>query len=253
MSYEPGKNKKLDALLETLETGTELSPYIKACIYGPFGTGKTVLSATAGKKICYIDSGENGWVSLKNHPDLMANIAVRVPFKTLEQLDTLAESFLDGTFPYEIDCFVIDTISDIQKKDLDQVMAARCKKDPSKDPDAPTQPDYNMNTNRLRRTLSKYRDLPVNLVVVGQERNDKDQTTGVANIRFDVSDKVGKFICQMAHLVGYLDADDTTDNPKRFLQVHPTKKLMAKCRIGGLTSKVENPNLADIFALWEGE
>lgn len=248
--YEAGKDKKLDEIVAMCVTSDELSPFIRAVIYGPFGVGKSVLSATAGKKILYIDSGENGWTSLLNHPDLRSNIAVRIPFKNVEQLQKLAEAIAADKFPFDIDCIVMDTVSAMQKIDLDQVMAYRCKRDPEKDPNTPATPDYNANNTRMRRMINAYLPLQLNFVMVLQDRSDKDQVTGIVTIRPELPDKLGKAVAQSCHLIAYMDMDGMGKDAKRILQCHPTKNLVAKCRIKNIPTKVESPDLREIFSQW---
>lgn len=247
-------DKELEALLDSITPLDDLTPNIKACIYGPFGASKTVTACTAGKKILYIDNGENGWASLLNHPEIKANVAHRMPFKSVEQLSALADKIIGGTFPLDIDCIVLDTIDDMQKKDLDMIMAYRCKQDPQKNPNAPTTPDYHENLNRMRRMLSKYRDMPMDVVFVCQERRDKAQDTGIETTRPDLPDKIGKKVAQMAHLIAFIEAEGDAENRRFIMQFHPTPRVVAKTRIGGLPVKAASTtgfNLREIFDKWD--
>ena len=234
---------KYQAFLDTLVPLERETPYAKVLVYGDSGVGKTVLAATLGKRILLVDAVD-GWVSLRNHPDLLSSIT-RVKYEGLSQLDTLVDMFMDGQL--EFDTIVLDEASAIATFDLDTVLKARSAKDISKDPNVPTQPDFFANTERCRRTFTRLFKLPVNVVMVAHVRDDKDERTGIVTRRPQFTPKLRTTIEQSCHLVGYLVANETKDGDEtkyvRRLQTMPSKGITAKSRIGGLPFIVEEPNL----------
>jgi hypothetical protein len=60
----------------------------------------------------------------------------------------------------------------------------------------------------------------------------------------------------VCHLVGYLTAEVAPDSSgegvkyRRRLQVHPTRLITAKSRIGGLPVVIDNPDLHAIVNTW---
>jgi len=244
--------KTLDALLDTITPLVETEAYAKVLIYGESGTGKTVLGANFGEKVILVDSA-NGWVSLKNHPDVLHKVQ-RIEYKGLSQLDALSDAITEGKL--ECETLVVDEISSIAVMDLDTVLKSRSAKDPSKDPNVPTQPDFFANTERVRRVISKLLALPCNVVLVAHVREDKDERTGKVMTRPAFTPKTRQTIVQQCHLVGYLTAneikkdEDDTEYHRR-LQVQPTATITAKTRIGGLPTVIDAPNLNTIFADWK--
>lgn len=234
---------KYQAFLDTLVPLERETPYAKVLVYGDSGVGKTVLAATLGKRILLVDAVD-GWVSLRNHPDLLSSIT-RVKYEGLSQLDTLVDMFMDGQLDF--DTIVLDEASAIATFDLDTVLKARAAKDISKDPNVPTQPDFFANTERCRRTFTRLFKLPVNVVMVAHVREDKDERTGIVTRRPQFTPKLRTTIEQSCHLVGYLVANEVKDGDGtkyvRRLQTMPSKGITAKSRIGGLPFIVEEPNL----------
>ena len=242
----------LTALLDTVTPLVETDAYAKVLIYGESGTGKTVLACDFGKKVIMVDSS-NGWVSLKNHKEVLSKVQ-RIEYKGLSQLDALVQAIQEGEI--ECDTVVIDELSSIATLDLDTVLKSRSAKDPNKDPNIPTQPDYFANTERVRRAVAGILSLPCNVVIVAHVREDKDERTGRVFTRPAFTPKTRQTIVQQCHLVGYLTAneiksDDDESEYKRRLQVQPTATITAKTRIGGLPTVIDSPNLDTIFADWQ--
>lgn len=237
-------NKNYDAFLGSIVPLERETPYAKVLIYGDSGVGKTVLAATLGQDIILVDAVD-GWVSLRNHPSLLSKVR-RVRYEGLSQLDTLADMILDGTLT--CDTLILDEASAIATFDLDTVLAARSKKDVSKDPNVPTQPDFFANTERCRRVYQRLIKLPINVVFVSHIREDKDDRTGVVTKRPGFTPKLRTTIEQAMHLVAYMTAvevkkGDETEYERR-IQTMPSRGISAKSRIGGLPFVVENPDLS---------
>ena len=247
---------KLAALMGTITPLNQTKKHAKIVLYGGSGAGKTVLSTTVGNRILYVDSHE-GWVSLDDFPELkkkchrMQYLAVG----GLAQLEAMCEAFEQKVEWFmQFDTIVLDEASQMAMLDLDVVLAARSKNDPSKDPNVATQPDYNSNTQRMRRLFSRLVQLDVNLVIVAHQREDKDN---VNRIYFgpDFTPKLSKTIKQFCHIVGRLTAkeveSDTETKYEWSLQVRPTTYIDAKCRIRSLPVVVKNPNLGTIIDEWQ--
>lgn len=248
----PGKrdmpNPSFEAFMSTIVPLERETPYAKVLIYGDSGVGKTVLATTMGERCLLVDAVD-GWVSLLNHPDLMAKVS-RVQYFGLSQLDTLADIILDGGMS-DYDTIIIDEASAIATFDLDTVLSARSRKDINKDPNVPTQPDFFANTERCRRTFQKLIKLPINVVLVAHVREDKDERTGVVTKRPQFTPKLRTTLQQSMHLVGYLTASETKKGEEteylRRLQTMPSRGIEAKSRIGGLPFIVDNPNLGELL------
>ena len=235
---------------------------LKALIYGESGFGKTVASMQLAqlitppdKTIEFIDFLE-GWASLRNHPGL-TDRSSRQRYDGLAQLEFLALAINRKIAPFEnIGTIIVDELSGIAKSDLDVVMKAEISKDPSKDENtAPAWPEFNINTQRMRKTITALMRADVNLIFVAHIREDKDEKTGKIITRPAFMPAFSDIFRQMLHLVAHLSAteailEDGTTGYKRLFQVHPTNSISAKTRIGGLPVKAPAEILFPAIVQW---
>lgn len=253
-------SSEADALFGTMRSLEESIANVKGMIYGESGVGKTVFGmklaqaiTPSDKRILHLDAVE-GWVSLKNHPELLKRVD-RMAYQGLAHLDAVVKYANEGVAPMDsIGTIVLDELSTMSKLDLDIVLAGRAKKDRSKDPDVPTQPDFFANTERVRRSTTKLLALPINIIILSHQRDDKEESTGRLTIRPAFMPKVSETLRANLHFVVHMTADEATVKDKAVyryeLQVHPTKKVVAKCRIGNM-EPIETPeNFMAITSEW---
>lgn len=248
----------LDRLRASMEALTLSQPSLKAMIYGVSGVGKTVASVeiaqelTPGdKSILYIDTAQ-GWVSLMNHPQLITNRVNRMRYINLAQLEALVEAVRMGEAEFaQIGCIILDESSSAADTTLDDVLRYRSSLDRSKDPDTPTQPDYNTTTNRVRKAYNELLILEgVHVILVAHTRLDKDNR-GIEVAKPQFLPKLGQKIKQPLHLIANLSGNQIDDDTYvRIFQVHPTRTIDAKCRIGGLRPQVTLPELLGQTKEW---
>ncbi len=254
----------LEANLQDLENETSGKAF-KALIYGASGVGKTVQSIALAqaitppdKTIVYCDSG-NGWVSLDNHPELKTRVhRLQVPMITmLEGIANLIQRKA-GAFA-DVGCIVCDEYSTIVDNDLSLIVKERASKDDSKDPDTPTQPDYNTSKNRgVKYATGLFLLEGVHVILVAHERQDKD-SRNILQLSPLFNPKLGSRIREAVHMVAYLsvkemrkEGDSTQKVEKRVFQVHPTPMIVAKTRIGGLKPEVSYEELKTVMVKWVG-
>lgn len=234
-------------LQATMESLSEAVPTFKGMIYGVSGVGKTVHSLMIaqeithhGEMILYIDTAE-GWVSLNNHEELKDRVD-RMRYVNLAQLEALCHAIRNDHEPFNTyGTLILDEASSAADSALDEVLKFRAGQDRSKDPDTPTQPDYNTTTNRVRKVYNDLLTLPgINVILVSHARKDKDnRNVEVTSPSF--LPKLGQKIKQPLHLIANLSGNEIDTKYVRILQVHPTRTIDAKCRIGGLEPQVEYP------------
>jgi len=243
--------KLFNALMETAAPLIETDAWSRSLIYGEPGVGKTVLACDFGEDVIQVDSA-SGWVSLKNHPDIMKKVT-RSQYKGLSQLDAMSEALIEGKL--KCDTLVLDEASSMAVLDLDVVLKANTLKHADKDPDVPTQPDYGANTERFRRTMSRILSVPCHVVLLAHVREDEDKRSKRMYTRPAFTPKMRGSIIKECHLVGHMTANEIGSEGEeveymRRLQVHPTASITAKTRIGGLPTVVNSPNLNTIYADW---
>jgi hypothetical protein len=241
-----------EALLKLRQPLSELHPYFKCCVYGDSGFGKTVWAMKLAqaitppdKTIEFVDHME-GWVSLANHKGLRDR-AHRQKYTGFSQVEFLAEVIAKGVKPFDnIGTVILDEFSSMTYSDLDIVVKAARK-------DVPEWPDYYAGQERARRCLEKLLSQNINVITVAHIREDK-LSSGAVVTRPKFLPGFNDIFRQMMHLVTYLSADEYTTEEgsmdyRRSFQVHPTKKINAKTRVGHLHPVVDGDYL--IGAIWE--
>jgi len=250
---------RLEASMESLSDSV---PSFKAMIYGVSGVGKTVHSMMIAQEITppdrwilYIDTAE-GWVSLNNHEKEMhlKRRTERMRYMNLNQLEALCRMTRDGVGKFgSLGCIVFDESSSAADQSLDEVLKMRAAADRSKDPDTPTQPDYNTTTNRVRKTYMDLLTLPgVHVILVSHARKDKDNRN-VEVVAPSFLPKLGQKLKQPLHMIANLSGNELDDEKYvRIFQVHPTRRIDAKTRVGGLKPQVEYDALIVKVKGWLG-
>ena len=240
-----------------MEDLTQSRPSFKGLIYGVSGVGKTVAAVQIAQEITdstktihYIDTAQ-GWVSLMNHPELITNRVKRMKYINLAQIEALVRAVRLGEDEFgDIGTIIVDEATSAADTALDEVLKYRASQDKGKDPDTPTQPDYNTTTNRVRKTYNELLTLEgIHVIFVAHTRKDKDaRNVEVQSASF--LPKLGQKIKQPLHLIANLSGNEVDKKYIRIFQVHPTRTIDAKCRIGGLPPQVEYPQLIHQVKGW---
>lgn len=256
----PNTEEYLARLEASMESLSESVPSFKAMLYGVSGVGKTVHAMMIAQEITppdkwilYIDTAE-GWVSLNNHEEEMhlKRRSERMRYINLNQLEALCRAVRQeaGKFAF-LGSIVFDEASSAADSALDEVLKFRAAADRGKDPDTPTQPDYNTTTNRVRKAYMDLLTLPgVHVILVSHTRKDKDNRN-VEVVSPSFLPKLGQRLKQPLHLVANLSGNELEEEKYvRIFQVHPTRRIDAKTRVGGLKPQVEYDELIDKVKGW---
>lgn len=240
----------LDALLARIAPVGDAIKYRKMLLYGPFGVGKTVFCATAPRPLI-VAVEPTGPLSLLNHPDLEANSKI-FQFRSVFQLETLLDKILelpvDRVHELFGETFVIDSFSELQKWDLDDIVTKAAAVDASRNKFLPTGPDYNINTEHLRQLAGKLERIPMHVIVTCHVKEEKDDSTGRLLVRPNLTPKLAGSLAGKFDVVAYMAVNGQGDTAVRSLQCHPTNTVTAKTRIGGLPPILENPTFDTLFA-----
>lgn len=241
------------SLLSLREPLSELHPYFKACVYGDSGFGKTVWAMQLAqaitppdKTIEFVDHME-GWVSLANHSGLRDRTH-RQKYTGFSQVEFLALCIEKSVPPFDtIGTVVLDEFSSMTYNDLD-ILVKVAKKD------TPEWPEYYAGQERARRCLEKLLSLNINVITVAHIREDK-LSSGLIVTRPKFVPGFNDIFRQMMHLVTHLTAEEfVTDEGiadyRRSFQVHPTKRVNAKTRVGHLPPIVEGDFLIKSIVEW---
>lgn len=255
------EQNQLNQLIESMQDLTVKSPYFKGMIYGESGVGKTILALQVAQaitpsnmKIAYLDTVE-GWVSALNHPGLTAR-CIRMPYQGLSQIAAIVQAIDEKVEPFDkVGCLIIDEASTVSRLDLDVALKVRANTTKDKDADAPTWPDMNINTHRMRMSMLDLLSKDVHVVLTSHIREDADKRTGKVITRPDFMPQISKSIREMVHLVGHMSAEvSATDEGEikydRTIQVYPTASVVAKTRISGLGIYASAEELCTAIPEW---
>jgi hypothetical protein len=169
----------------------------------------------------------------------------------LNQVEALALAIRQEQDEFgNIGTIILDEATSAADTTLDEVLRFRASLDRNKDPDTPTMPDFNTTTNKVRKTFNDLLNLEtVHVILVGHTRKDKDNR-GVEVTGPSFLPKLSVKIKQPLHLVAHLSGNEIDNKYVRIFQVHPTRTIDAKCRIGGLPPQVEYKVLVDQLKGW---
>lgn len=227
------------SVLDKIASISDKAPPLKACLYGPPGSGKTVLSAQAPNPL--VLDVESGARSLLNHE--WSKDTKVVPISAFKEIEDLIWAKRNGDpklEPYET--WVIDTLTELQAVLLSDLVRAKHERDTSRNAYAAQQLDYKENTEMLRRMVVALRDLPINIILIAHAVADKDESTGRISVRPALTPKLAQTVKGLMDVQGFLLADtDAEGNFAQTLQVHPANNIEVKCRVGGLPPIIENP------------
>lgn len=235
--------KELAALRETIEALDKTKIKFKWLLYGKSGVGKTVEAMEVAQRITppdqrilFVDTGE-GWVSLENHPQLKRRTD-RMLYKGMSQFDTLVSAMQEGAEGFNnYGTVVFDEFSTSAKKFLHIVLDAT-KVDYLTG--APEFKHWGIVSRNLERSVWKMLELKEthNLIFIAHEKTKEDQRTKINVTGPSFMESVEATVKENVHVVSRMTADvenrSGVPNYKRELQVHPTKMVIAKSRVGGL-------------------
>lgn len=240
-------------ILDRIGNLQELDPWLKVLVYGEPGSGKTVFACGAPKPLL-VDCDHDGHVSLANHPDLAEKVQI-LQVETFNDLDEVFWEFRKGNIP-GVETIILDTVSELQRRNMDELLIRQNAKDSSRNAFLPQQGNYKENTEMMRRLMTSFRDLECNLVVVAHRIEDKDDN-GRIYVRPEVTPKLASTMKGLFSIQGYMTFDvekfKTDDQFVNSLQIRQSRKVEAKTRVGGLPSDISNPSFQMLLDAYEAQ
>lgn len=234
----------------TISSVKESPDTLNMLVYGESGAGKTVLGGSADdvpemRSVLVIDV-EGGTFSLrKYHPDVHV---VRV--KTWNELQELYNVLYSGDHSYRT--VILDSITEIQKFSMVQIMIDLVKAEPARDPDIPSIREWGKNIEQMRRIIRAFRDLPINTIFTALMREDKDNKTGTVTRKPMLSGKLASEVAAFLDIVTFLYVKNLEKDGKvertRLLLTGATDTTIAKDRSGSLPLTLVEPTMKEIYA-----
>lgn len=230
--------------------------FVKALFYGPNGTGKTTLAGTFPDPIIF-DINERG-------TRVLATEDGRVKKRAVDEFEMLVQGFWylkSGNHPFKT--VILDNITTLQEVAMRYIMNKEADFDLSKDMDMPSKRDWGGLSQVLKRWLIDFRNLPMNVVFIAQERRDKDEDieSDEASVYPQVTPSVRGILGAAVDIIGRTYVNETLDPDTgkaktRFcLRVAPGPKYLAKIRLpSGAVSpnSLVNPRYESLVKIMNG-
>lgn len=239
----------MPGVLDELTTVVEDPGPWSIMIYGAEGARKTVMSAYARNSL-YCDC-EKSRRSLLNHKELWDIPLLKV--ESLAKLKALTETLIRNTDERikETETVIVDTINELQDRDMGFLMKDFGKPGPNKgrDPDLPSQAEFNKSNRRFAAWARSFCSLTGrNLILLAHTREEKDDEGSTTLIRPGTSPTLAQTLARLVDGVFYMEyvVDSKGETQKWELRTVATKKIKGKSRFGTLPPVISNPTIAMI-------
>ena len=222
----------------TIVNSEELDKHVKMLLYGASGVGKTVFGSTA-PDVLFLDA-EAGMLSVREkNLDRIKVIDFADVYKAFDFLKL-------GEHKYKT--VVIDSLTEIQRKSMDSILKKTNR-------DKPQIQDWGSNIEQIRKMVRYFRDLPMNVIVIGLDQQiEQDDMTGTTKRAPALQGRsLPQEVMGYYDIVGYMFAQERVkqDNSGekeivRAIRVQPSQNVYAKDRSGKLPIYIQ-PNFVDMF------
>lgn len=231
------------------------SPYLNILVYGESGTGKTRFAGSADavpnlRPVLFIDI-EGGTETLRNSYPNVEQVRV----STWKEMQQVYDVLFKGKTEYQT--VVLDSLTEIQKFNMYDIMTNLVRTRPDLDPDVPGMREWGKNLEQIRKFVRAFRDLPMHTIFTALERSDKDQKTGMTSKMPSLSGKLASEVAGFLDIVLYYYVKQIGQGEdseiQRLMLSKKTQNIIAKDRTDRLPLVIENPTMQAIFDIINGK
>lgn len=229
----------------------ELLKYLNLLVYGEPGAGKTYLGGSAQdhkdtSPLLIIDI-EGGTTTLRHRQDIDV-ISARSVQEVKDAHNKLRMSIdpKTGTMIYKT--VMLDSVTELQKLDMAEIMRLLHDSRPDLDPDIPSPREWGKSGIHMREIVRGFRDLPCNTIItalVSEEKDDSNVITKYPSLPGKLRVEVPGFF----DIVSYLYTVSENEEMIRKMQFTGTRRVIAKDRTSCLGDFVESPTIPKLWEL----
>jgi hypothetical protein len=227
-------------------------PSLNMLIYGPYGAGKTLLCGTADdvpemRSVLFLDI-EGGTFTLQ-HKFPNTNV---LRITNWSQLNDVYDEFKAGVHT-KYNTIVIDSLTEAQVMNMDDVMRALVLAKPDRNEDVPDVREWQINQKQVKKMIRFFRDLPVTVIMTALLKEDKDKLSGKVTKGPDLPGKLSGQVPALFDEVFYLYikklelSGDEKARDHRLLLTGSTEDTRAKDRSGQLPLVMVDPTMKMIY------
>jgi hypothetical protein len=165
------------------------------------------------------------WKEMQGVYDELYRAGTDIPYKTVE----------------------MDSLTEIQKFSMYNIMFEVVKKEPDRDPDIPSIREWGKNIEQIRRLVRAFRDLPCNTLFTALRADEKNPKTGKITMRPSLSGKLAGEVAAFVDIVSYMYVKEIDGENKRLLLTQATEAQVAKDRTNKLEPVIEFPTMQKIY------
>ena len=243
-----------EVLTPTTLGGLPISPvvedtkYFNMLVYGASGVGKTVLAGSSVEvpelnPVIFLDI-EGGTLSLRDRYPNVRKVRIA-------SWDDLVEAYV-ALREGKIECgtLVLDSLTELQNFGMEEIMSRAVMKaqeeGEERDPDLPGIGEHGKSTERMRKIIRRFRDLPMNTIFTSLDRTDVDKK-GRKSIKPLLSPKLADQVAGFLDVVVYMYKVEDDGQIKRVICTMATDEVTAKDRTDRLPPVMEDPTMSAIY------
>jgi hypothetical protein len=171
--------------------------YLKILVYGKPKRGKTTFGASGPKPII-IDCNEKGTLSIRNFEDVKV-----FSVETWTDIDLAYWYLKKGD--HDRETVVIDTVTTLAQLCMKFVLGDEVSRDPTRDPSMPSKQAWGKVAELMRTEILQFRNLPMNVVFLAQERRGfTDDDDEAPEVFPEISPSVRSALTPAVDIIGRL-------------------------------------------------
>jgi hypothetical protein len=246
--------EELKAIHQRVVPVSDMSPYVKACVFGVNGSGKTRFGAS-GPKAILLDINQEGTRSVLHSG---AKAFQAATWEDIGQFYWYIKALHErDRCPYKT--LVIDDCQGMYDAAMDLVLAESEERDPAKEKSSPRRQDYGRANKLFTIMALAIRNLPMHVVFISQEKKIRDEDTKeVVDVTLRLSEGARGGITDAVGIIGRMSSRevirrDESGKKKRvwvdLMDTRPSDVIVTKDRTNQL-GLLQGPTMEKVIKAW---